>query len=80
MCGSRVIRLVPDLRLSIGVRQANVFTPSIFIAQEPHTPLRQERRNDRVGSIWSLILTKASRTIGHDIAILPLNKVRLITV
>jgi hypothetical protein len=30
MCGSAVIRLVPFLRLSIGLRQANVLTPSIF--------------------------------------------------
>ena len=64
MCGSGVIRLVPFFRLSIGVRQASVLCPSMFIAQEPHTPSRQDRRNDRVGSIWSLILTKASRTIG----------------
>src|SRR5258708_30564398 len=64
MCGSGVIRLVPFLRLSIGVRHANVLTPAIFIAQEPQTPSRQDRRNDNVGSIWSLILTNASRTIG----------------
>ena len=64
MCGSGVIRLVPFLRLSMGVRQANVLVPSMFIAQEPQTPSRQDRRNDSVGSIWSLILTKASRTIG----------------
>jgi hypothetical protein len=38
--------------------------PVIFIAQEPHTPSRQDRRKDNVGSIWSLILTNASRTIG----------------
>jgi hypothetical protein len=40
-----------------------VLTPSIFIAQEPQTPSRQDRRNASVGSIWSLILFKASRTI-----------------
>jgi hypothetical protein len=64
MCGSGVIRLVPFFNSSIGVRQASRFWPSIFIAQEPHTPSRRDRRNDRVGSIWSLIVVSASRTIG----------------
>ena len=48
----------------MGVRQASVFVPSIFIAQEPQTPSRQDRLNASVGSISSLILTSASSTIG----------------
>src|ERR1700738_3928942 len=44
--------------------QARVLTPSMFIAQEPHTPSRQERRKVNVVSVSFLILIKASRTIG----------------
>ena len=64
MCGAGVIRLVPFFKSSIGVGQASRFLPSMFIAQEPQTPSRQDRRNDSVGSIWSLIVARASRTIG----------------
>src|SRR5438309_7596305 len=44
--------------------QASVLTPSMFIAHEPHTPSRQERRKVNVVSISFLILIRASRTIG----------------
>ena len=44
--------------------QASVFTPSMFMAQEPQTPSRQERRNVRVESTFDLIQMSASRTIG----------------
>src|SRR3546814_18823478 len=44
--------------------QASVLVPSIFIAQEPQTPSRQERRKVSVGSLSFLILMRASRTIG----------------
>ena len=32
------------------VRQASPFLPLMFIASEPHTPSRQERRKLRLGS------------------------------
>ena len=44
--------------------QASVLTPSMFIAQEPHTPSRQERRKVSVGSTLDLIQMSASSTIG----------------
>ena len=44
--------------------QAKVLVPSMFMAQEPHTPSRQERRKVRVESTSFLILISASRTIG----------------
>jgi hypothetical protein len=44
--------------------QASVFEPSMFMAQEPHTPSRQERRKVSVGSMLFLIQISASRTIG----------------
>ena len=43
---------------------AKVFTPSIFIAHDPHTPSRQERRSVNVESTLFLIQSSASRTIG----------------
>src|ERR1700757_5086643 len=49
---------------AIALMQARVLTPSIFIAQEPHTPSRHERRKVNVVSISFLILISASRTIG----------------
>jgi hypothetical protein len=44
--------------------QARVFTPSMFMAQEPQMPSRQERRKVSVASTSFLILISASRTIG----------------
>ena len=44
--------------------QASVLVPSMFMAQEPQTPSRQERRKVSVGSILFLIQISASRTIG----------------
>ena len=44
--------------------QASVFKPSMFIAQEPQTPSRQERRKVSVGSIFDFIQISASSTIG----------------
>ena len=49
---------------SIGFRQASVFSPSMFIEQEPQMPSRQDRRKVRVLSTSFLILISASRTIG----------------
>ena len=49
---------------SIGFRQASVLVPSMFMAQEPQMPSRQERRKVSVVSISFLILMIASRTIG----------------
>ena len=46
------------------LKQANVFTPSIFIAQLPQMPSRQLRRNVSVGSTSFLILISASNIIG----------------
>lgn len=43
--------------------QAKVLVPSIFMAQEPHTPSRQDRLKVKVGSISFLILINASKTI-----------------
>jgi hypothetical protein len=45
-------------------RQASELVPSMFMAQEPHTPSRQERRKVSVGSIFDFIQIKASSTIG----------------
>src|SRR4029077_6950180 len=36
----------------------------MFMAQEPHTPSRQERRKVSVGSMWFLIQIRPSSTIG----------------
>lgn len=44
--------------------QAKVFTPPIFMAQEPQIPSRQDLLNVRVGSISFFILIRASKTIG----------------
>ena len=44
--------------------QASVFTPSIFMAQDPQMPSRQDRRNVSVGSISFLMVISASSTIG----------------
>src|SRR5438132_8220357 len=49
---------------AIALMQASALTPSMFMAHEPHTPSRQERRKVNVVSISFLILIKASRTIG----------------
>jgi hypothetical protein len=49
---------------SIGLRQARVFSPSMFIEQEPQMPSRQDARKVSVLSISFLILPSASRTIG----------------
>ena len=48
----------------IALVQASVLVPSMFIAQEPQMPSRQERRKASVASISFLILMIASRTIG----------------
>ena len=48
--------------------QASVLIPSMFIAQEPQIPSRQERRKVSVGSISFLILISASRTIGPHLS------------
>lgn len=45
-------------------KHARPFWPSMFIAQDPQMPSRQERRNVKVGSISFLILIRASNTIG----------------
>ena len=37
-------------KVSMLVKQAKPFLPLMFIASEPHTPSRQERRNDKLGS------------------------------
>ncbi len=41
----------------------------MFIAQEPQTPSRQERRKVRVGSMLFLIQISASSTIGPQSAV-----------
>jgi hypothetical protein len=48
----------------MGLMQAKVLVPSMFIEQEPQMPSRQERRNVSEASISFLILIRASRTIG----------------
>ena len=58
------MRIVRALISSMPRVQASVLAPSMFIAQEPHTPSRQERRKVSVGSILFLIQISASRTIG----------------
>ena len=49
---------------SIGLRQASVLVPSMFIAHEPQMPSRQERRKVRVWSTSFLMWISASSTIG----------------
>lgn len=44
--------------------QARVLRPPMFIAQDPHTPSRHERRKARVGSTSFLMWIRTSRTIG----------------
>ena len=48
---------------------ANVFVPSIFMAQEPQIPSRHERLNVKDGSISLLIFITASSTIGPQLSI-----------
>ena len=48
----------------IALVQASVLMPSMFIAQEPQMPSRQERRKVSVGSTLFLIQISASSTIG----------------
>jgi hypothetical protein len=43
----------PSFTSCIDVVQASVFWPSMFMAQEPQTPSRQERRKVSVGSMCS---------------------------
>ena len=45
-------------------KQASVLTPSMFIAQLPHMPSLQLRRNVKVGSTSFLMRIKASNIIG----------------
>ncbi len=47
----------------MNVVQASVFLPSIFIAQDPQIPSRQERLMERVLSTSFFILSNASKTI-----------------
>lgn len=54
----------PPMEHEIVHRQANVLTPSIFIAQLPQIPSRQLRLNVNVGSTSFLILISASSIIG----------------
>ena len=49
---------------SIDLVHARVFTPSIFIAHDPHIPSLHDLLKVNVGSISFLILIIASRTIG----------------
>src|SRR5690348_1498316 len=57
----------PDGSSSSPLVQASVFSPSMFIAHEPHTPSRQERRSVSVGSISFLIFSNTSRTIAEPV-------------
>ncbi|MNL62369.1 hypothetical protein D3C87_1863870 [compost metagenome] len=45
------------------VRQARPFLPLMFIASEPHTPSRHERRRARLSSTSFLMRTSASSSI-----------------
>jgi hypothetical protein len=63
-CGSGLIFTAPSFTSCIDLVQASVFWPSMFMAQEPQTPSRQERRNVNVGSMWFLIQIRPSSTIG----------------
>lgn len=38
MCGNGVIYVAVLVSVSIGLRQATVLVPSMFIAQDPHIP------------------------------------------
>jgi len=58
------IDLIAPLTSSMCLVQASVLPPSTFMAQEPHTPSRQERRKVSVGSMVFLIQISASSTIG----------------
>merc|ERR1711874_139689 len=59
--------LVVLLLASIFERQARVFTPPMFIAQEPQMPSLQLLLNVRLGSISFLILMRASSTMGPQL-------------
>jgi hypothetical protein len=52
------------LPLGIAQRQAKWCLPSIFIAHDPQIPSLQLLLKERVGSISSLILIRASKNIG----------------
>lgn len=56
LCGKGYTLVVLAVSFSIRHKQANVLTPSMFIAQLPQMPSRQERRKVSVGSISFLIL------------------------
>lgn len=58
-------KIVARLRVSDMNRvHASQFVPSVFMAQEPQTPSRHERRKVRVESTLFLIQIRTSRTIG----------------
>merc|ERR1712190_603791 len=59
--------LVVLLLASILERQASVFTPPMFIAQEPQMPSLQLLLKVRLGSISFLILMRASSTMGPQL-------------
>ena len=48
-------------------KHANVFVPSMFIAQEPQIPSRHDLRNVRPGSCSFFILINASSIIGPQL-------------
>ncbi len=56
--------MVLAVSFSIRHKQARVFTPSMFIAQDPHMPSRHDRRKVRVGSDSFLILSCGIKTDG----------------
>ena len=56
--------MVSVLQSSMPSVQASVFSPMMFIEQEPQMPSRQERRKVSVGSTLFLIQISASSTIG----------------
>ena len=58
-----------SFRSASRVMQARPFLPLMFIASEPHTPSRQERRSDRLSSTALMRIRASSnmRSLGSSV-------------
>ena len=64
MCGSGLMATSLPGTSSQPWVQARVLRPPMFMAQEPQTPSRHDRRKASVGSMVFLMWISTSRTIG----------------
>ena len=67
-CGSGLMEISRPGTSSQACVQASVLRPPMFMAQEPQTPSRHERRKASVGSSVFLMWMMASSTIGPQLS------------